>query len=328
MRILCLRLTIACLAAAACLAATAPLSAATGAGKTYLLAVGICPPYRSDIPTEACDAGVDQIAQNLGDAFDIAPENIVRLTGAKATGTSFLSTLSTLGERLKEDDRLILYLIAHGDTFGQWAGYYGGGTAVAEISQSFFRPDDYVLVFWTQDEPTVPALALAQKDWLTVDEIVEAVEALPARVALILDSCSSGRTFTGFHLGTREFEQIDFVLASAGSEQISNLSPAKTMPLFTEELVNAIDLPSVDTFGEAVAHAQMTTVLRATALCSALTLTPATFAQVFPGVRVPVEATHDGLVSPPLWLCSQVPSVADFSGEMSDMPLYRRSATQ
>jgi hypothetical protein len=37
----------------------------------------------------------------------------------------------------------------------------------------------------------------------------------------------------------------------------------------------------------------------------------------------PNEVTHDGLVSPPLWMCSQVPSVADFSGEMSGQRLYQ-----
>jgi hypothetical protein len=31
------------------------------------------------------------------------------------------------------------------------------------------------------------------------------------------------------------------------------------------------------------------------------------------------------MVSPPLWLCVQVPSVADFTGEMSETPLYRKA---
>ena len=52
----------------------------------------------------------------------------------------------------------------------------------------------------------------------------------------------------------------------------------------------------------------------------------ATFTQMFPGVPVPAEATHDKMVSPPMWLCVQVPSVADFSGKMSALPLYRKAA--
>ena len=47
---------------------------------------------------------------------------------------------------------------------------------------------------------------------------------------------------------------------------------------------------------------------------------------MFPGVPVPAEATHDKIVSPPMWLCVQVPSVADFSGKMSAVPLYRKTA--
>ena len=327
MHILSLRLLIACLAVATGLAVAAPLSAASGAGKTYLLAVGICPPYRHDIPVDACKTAIDAIVDNLGDALDIAKANIVTLADDKATGPGFLAALADFGARLTSNDRLILYLIAHGDMFGQWANYYGAGGAIGEVGDRFYRPDDYVLVFWTKDEPRVPALALAEKDWLTVDEVIDAVDALPAKVALILESCSSGRAFTGFHIGSRQSERIDFVLASTGAGQISNLNPGRSMPLFTEEFANALDLPTVDTLGEAVAHAQVTTVLRATALCSTITVPTAIFAQIFPGVPVPAEVTHDGLVSPPLWLCSQVPSVADFSGEMSAMPLYRGVAT-
>ena len=52
----------------------------------------------------------------------------------------------------------------------------------------------------------------------------------------------------------------------------------------------------------------------------------AIFAQMFPGVPVPAEATHDKLVSPPMWLCVQVPSVADLSGKMSALPLFGKTA--
>ena len=142
-------------------------------------------------------------------------------------------------------------------------------------------------------------------------------------MSLILKSCSSGRTFAGFHLNTQDSERIDYVLVSAGAEQIANLDSAKTIPLFTEALTDALDLPMVDTFGEAVSQARMSTVLQATALCSTMTIPQKTFELVFPGMTVPNAVTHDGMVSPPLWMCSQVPSVADFSGEMSGRTLYQ-----
>jgi hypothetical protein len=320
---------IAGLALAAVLVAVAPAlsGSKSGQGKTYLFAVAVCPPYREEFPPSVCKAAVKAVVDNFSDALAIAEEDIVTLTDEKSTGTGFLAALADLGKRLTSADRLILYLNAHGDTFGLWSGHYGVSGPIGAINARI-DPDDYVLVFWTKDEPRVPALALAQKDWLTVDEVADALDALPAKAAVILDSCSSGRAFSGFHLNSKDSKRIDFVLASAGFEQISNLNLARTMPLFTEQLVNALNLPMVRELGQAVAHARMTTVLQATALCSTMIIPVATFAEMFPGVPVPAEATHDQMVSPPLWLCVQVPSVADFTGEMSGTPLYRKATAK
>ena len=327
MRIPSLRLAITALAVAGGLAVAAPAqSAETPAGKTYLLAVGICPPYRHDIEVVVCKNAVDAVVKEFGEALGIAKEDIIALVDEQATGPGFLAALADLGKRLTSADRLVLYLNAHGDNFGLWADYYAASGPIGEINQRFHDREDYVLVFWTKEEPAVPALALAQKEWLTVDEVVDAIEALPAKVALILESCSSGRTFAGFHLNAQDSERIDFVLVSAGAEQVSNLNSAKTIPLFTETLTNALDLPMVDTLGEAVSHARMATVLQATALCATMTIPQKIFTLVFPGMPVPNEVTHDGMVSPPLWMCAQVPSVADFSGEMSLRTLYQGAA--
>jgi len=313
------------LAVLAVLVGATPISAASEpvAGKTYLLAVGICPPYRTDVPVVVCRNAVDAVVKEMGEAFAIAPDDIVALVDEKATGPAFLEALASLGARLTSADRLVLYLNAHGDRFGLWADYYGAPGAIGEINQRLYDRNDYVLVFWTREDPAVPALALAQKEWLTVEEVVEAIDALPAKVALILESCSSGRTFAGFHRNARDSERMDYILASAGAEQIANLDGARTIPLFTGVLTDALDLPMVDTFGEAVSHARMSTVLQATALCATMTIPQGVFSLVFPGMPVPSEVTHDGLVSPPLWMCSQVPSVADFSGEMSGRRLYQ-----
>lgn len=318
---------LAALAVAIGLAAAAPARATEAPGKTYLLAVGICPPYRTDIAVAVCANSVKAVVDNFGDAFRIPKENIVALTDEKATGPGFLAALADLGRRMTATDRLILYLNLHGDSFGLWSSYYGAASGtVGEVGRRFYADDDYVLVFWTKEEPKVPLLALAEKDWLTVEEVMDAIDALPGKVALILDSCSSGRSFAGFNRAYNRQDQIDFLLVSAGAEQVANVNVAKTMPVFTEMLTSALDLPMVDTFGEAVAHARMATVLQATAICSTTTFDTALYAVMFPGRPVPNTRTHDGQVAPPLWLCAQVPSVADFSGEMSAMPVFRGPA--
>lgn len=304
--------------------ATSDASAAGAAsGKTYLLAIGICPPYRRGIPVVVCQNAVDAVIKEFGEALEIDKRDIISLVDEKATGLGFLAAIADLRARLKPEDRLVLYLLAHGDTFGVWADYYGAPGPIAEINKDFHDPEDYLLVFWTKDEPTVPALSLAQKEWLEVDEVVDAIETLPAKVAVILESCSSGKIFGGFHRNARGSEKIDYLLVSAGAEQIANLNDGKTMPLFTQSLTNALDLPLVDTLGEAVSHARAMTTLHATAQCATMTMQQSIFPLVFPGVTVPNEATHDGMVSPPLWMCAQVPSVADFTGDMSAMRLYQ-----
>jgi hypothetical protein len=297
-------------------------------GKTYLLAIGICPPYRHGIPVVVCKNAVDAVVKEFGEALEIDKSDIVALVDEKATGPGFLAAIADFKARLTPDDRLVFYLLAHGDTFGVWADYYGAPGPIAQINQDFHDPDDYLLVFWTRDEPTVPALSLAQKEWLEVDEVVDAIETLPAKVAVILESCSSGKIFGGFHRSARSSERIDYLLVSAGAEQIANINDGKTMPLFTQSLTNALDLPLVDTLGEAVSHARAVTTLQATAQCATMTMPQRIFPLVFPGLTVPNEATHDGMVSPPLWMCAQVPSVADFTGEMSATVLYQKPPPQ
>jgi hypothetical protein len=294
----------------------------TPVGKTHLLAVGICPPYRHDIPVEVCRNAVKAVVKEVGEALTIPKDNVVALVDEQATGPGFLAALADLGKRLTADDRLVLYLNAHGDSFGLWADYYGAPGPIAAVNAQYDR-EDYVLVFWTKEDPAVPALSLMQKEWLTVEEVVDAIEALPAKVALILESCSSGKTFAGFHIAARDSERIDYMLLSAGPEQISNLNSGLTIPLFTEAFTQALDLPMVDTFGEAVGHARMTTVLHATALCATMTVPQKSFSLIFPGMKVPNVTTHGGDVSPPLWMCAQVPSVADFTGVMSGTKLYQ-----
>ncbi len=297
-------------------------------GQVYLLAVGICPPYRTDIPVSVCSNGVKAVADSFGEALDIDTANIVTLHDEQATARNFLRVLADLGERLTSRDRLILYLNGHGDSFSQWARYYGQGGVIAEINDRYTDPNADLVVFWTKEQPTVPALALANEDWLTVADIVDAIVELPGRVALILESCSSGRVFDSFHRHARQAERIDYIVASSGSEQLSNINSGQTMPLFTEQLTGALDMPMVRDFGAAVELARIMTVQMAVAICATQTVPKDMFTGMYPGLTVPSAVDQEGSVLMPLWACGQVPSVADLTGNMTNWPLYAgRSAT-
>ncbi len=291
------------------------------AGKNYLLAVGICPPYRKDIPVEVCSNGVEALAVRFSQRLGIEKADIITLTDASSTGANFLRTLSDLAGKLTAEDRLILYLNAHGDAFSEWAHFFDDSGMIAQVNKTYVRPDEDVIVFWTRDEPAVPALALAAREWLTVSEIVDAIETIPARVALMLDSCSSGRVFGGFHRHVKRSDRIDYILASAGSQQVANINPGETMPLFTQQLVYALDVPGVHDFGAAVDFARITTVQMTQSMCATQTVSRSVFARMFPNLAVPAATDLEGNVSLPLWSCAQVPSVADYSDKMTSMPL-------
>lgn len=291
-------------------------------GALHLLAVGVCPPYRKHIPVEVCRNSVNTIAKNVKENLKIEPDNIKVLLDEQTTGKNFLATLDNYKKTLKANDRLIVYMLLHGDAFHLWADSYDHAGVVGQVNETFVPPNEDILVFWTQEEPTVPALALAEKDWLTAAEVASELDAIEAQVALILDSCSSGLFFQRMADKALEVDNIDFMLTSAGAEQVSNFDTAVRISLFARELGDAINLPYVRNLGQAIEHARMTTVLHATAQCTDLLVKADQFKIMFPKLPIPSVQTADGKVTPALWSCAQVPSVVDLKGKVSALQIY------
>lgn len=290
-------------------------------GDIHLLAIGVCPPYRKHIPVDVCRRSIRHITKNVMGNLEIRQENIKVLLDEESTGRNFLQTLAAYKENLSGNDRLIVYMLLHGDAFHLWADHYRSNAVVSEVNQTFVQPDEDILVFWTRNEPTVPALALAQKDWLTATEVADALDAVDAEVALLLDSCSSGLFFRKMADRALKVDNLDFIMTSAGPQQGANFDAGFQMSLFARELGDAISLPDVRNFGQAVEHARMTTVLHATAQCTDLLMTPEEFKVTYPALPVPAERTSDGQVSPALWSCVQVPTFVDLSGKVSDLTI-------
>lgn len=286
-------------------------------GELHLLVVSVCPPYREQIPVEVCRNSAKQVAESFKDNLPIEAKNIITLTDEAATGAHFMQTLDRLRSVTTASDRVIIYLQLHGDAFHVWAKYYQPNPVVQSINENFVKPNEDVLVFWTKDEPSVPAIAIAQRDWLTAGELIEAMDAVDAKVSLILDSCSSGLFFRALTQKALATDNIDYILTSAGAEQSSNFDASLRVSLFARELSESIALPTVRTFGEAVEQARITTVLNATAYCSKAIVSPNDYRMMFPLLTIPSAKTADGKVAPPLWFCAQVPSVVDLSGVTS-----------
>lgn len=290
-------------------------------GELHFLAVGVCPPYRKLIPVEVCRKSVDRVVTNIKENLSIDPDNITILLDEKSTGPNFLATMEDYRKKLSSNDRLMVYLLLHGDAFDLWQSYYKPTGAVEQINRGFVRPEEDIMVFWTRNEPSVPALALAEKHWLTASEIAQALDSLDAQVGLILDSCSSGLYFQRLTDRALGADNIDFVLTSAGTEQFSNFDPDVHISLFAREFGAAIDLPYVRTLGQAIEHARMTTVLHAAAQCTDFLIDGDAFRLLFPHLPVPNVQTSDGKVTPAQWACVQVPNVVDLSGKVSALQI-------
>lgn len=301
-------------------AMTSDVRSAYADGKTVLLAVSVCPPYRDHIPTQVCRNAAEAIAGKLAPALGIAADDVTILVDADSTARNVLKTLEHYSATLTADDRLLFYLNLHGDAFYLWADAYRLTGQIKRIDEEYFSPREDVLVFWTAEEPAVPALALAQKDWLTVADLAAALGRISAKVGLILDSCSSNLWFASMKARVDDVGSIDFVATSSGSEQVSNFDASLQIPLFTQQLTAALHLPTALTFGQAVEQARVATVLDATALCATAAMPQAQYMALYSRPSPP--AGPGGLVTPPLWYCAQVPIAIDFSGELSERPLH------
>jgi hypothetical protein len=81
-------------------------------GKTVLLAVGVCPPYRKNIPVKVCRNWVKSIVKEFSHAFGIDKADIIALTDEESSGQNVLKVLDELSKTLTADDRLVFYLRA------------------------------------------------------------------------------------------------------------------------------------------------------------------------------------------------------------------------
>jgi len=286
-----------------------------------LLAVSACPPYRLDVPPQVCINAVHSVADGLGEALDIQKDHIVKLTGQMATGPNVLDAIRQLAENSGPEDYLIFFLSGHGGTYSEWARFSADPQDLREINKTADTPLDYILVFWSDEKPAVPALSLKEQIYVPASALLDALDLFKGKYGIILDSCSSNLAFEQFVKGHHEREKFDFLLTSAGSNQISNINFAGTAPLFTENLVKALDAPSVVFLGEAIDHARAMTTMSAVGVCSSLTIPIEEYSLVFPRHPKLKMSYKDEEVGLPFWYCSQVPSVHDTTGFLSNLRL-------
>ncbi len=242
-----------------------PVTAGSGP-RTHLLAVGICPPWKSGgRVSPACANNVAAIKQVVGSALGTAEADIHTLLNAAATYDGLDRAFDKMAGRAGPGDRVILYFSVHGGALHQLADYR------SELRRSgTFAPlhDTGVLMLWTEAQPFTTLSALAAKQWIAGSDLARMIDRIEAaELIVVLDSCNAAIEFDAFAsvVGAKS-TQRRAVVASALSWQFANFDRSGSMALFTSNLAPAIATGS-SSFARAVDAAARKTRADAEALC-------------------------------------------------------------
>lgn len=141
--------------------------------KTYALVVGISK-YKNIISLRYADDDARLFAKCLIDQQICKKENISLLIDSVATTSSFYKELSIIKNKIKPNDKLIIYFAGHGDV-------------ETEIESGFLLP-------YNSEANNYPATAI---DITMLEKYVNAFVAKNAKVILITDACRSGNLVGG-----------------------------------------------------------------------------------------------------------------------------------
>ena len=241
-------------------------AAAASDRRTHLLAVGICPPWKTGGQTSpACANNVAAIKKAIGPALGVNDADAHTLLDAEATYSGLDGALDRIATRAGPSDRVVLYFSVHGGALHQVADYR------SELQHSgTFEPihDTGVLMLWTLEQPFTTVSALEAKQWISGSDLARMIDRIEAaKLIILLDSCNAAIEFDAFaSLDTATEKQRRAIVASARSWQFANFDRSGSMALFTSNLAPAISA-AASSFAEAIEAAADKTRADAKTLC-------------------------------------------------------------
>lgn len=197
----------------------------------YVLAIGICPPWKPEITQKICKNAIDSIISTLKTHSKIPlPDSHIKiLLDADATYKGLGEALSWMQQQGDNND---IHLI-----FGN---FHAGAT---QPNTDTLDEAHENIVLWTEEVPFSTQAAIIQKQWIVSSELRDAINSIPGKKIVIIDACES--EIIEEDLMRREFHSVhtnpqEAVIVSAGSEQLAHLNLDITMALFTDQLIQAI----------------------------------------------------------------------------------------
>ena len=267
-------------------AADLTASETIGYGKTQVIALSSCPPYRPDL-AGVCATVVNRFTEVMRDTLKIPPENITALVGEDTSYANFTKVLADKQAKTTKDMRTIFFLNVHGMIDHMEADSSG-------------IQDHELIALWTPEKPFAVQAAIAQKQWMLSSDLRDIIDTFEGEKIIIIDSCHAGAAEADLkhHPIAKDIDNNEAVIVSAGAEEYAHLTADQGMALFTARLADVIEGGSAD-WGHALRISRKLTEKESYEICK---VTPECS-------QIPKE----------LW--TQTPRIYDPEGLLEKMPI-------
>lgn len=284
--------------------------------KVHLLTISACPPHNLHIPLEVCRNTSEMVAWSLMQALSVPSENVVSLVNDDATGEIVLKRLTAYAQELDESETLIVYLNAHGARYADWLKANVPSPEIRKMVSGSLPSDSYTLQFWSESPVGLPPVALANQTLVPFDDVMAMLGAIPARVALILDSCYAELA----SISDRP-ENLELLVVASGDDQVANVTRDGRASLFGYALAEALSGTDSATLGGALSAATERTVEMAREACGSMKVSRDVFAMILPDEPLPSDAEGDRDIALPDWYCVQVPATFVYNEAIWNLPM-------
>jgi len=230
-----IRSCVAAVAAASLVAlATASGAVASSNPTTHVLAMAACPPWKviegdpdaTRQMAESCKNDVDAMVAALRKSLAVDPANITTRLNADADSAGVRQAMTTLAERAKREDRVVIYFNFHG---GNVDANYNG-----------YDIEDEVLAMYTATEPEDFKHATRKGDWMAMKSVRDLVNEIDAEeIVLIFEVCevSAGLKNFRYNMGRRyqrDWNGREAIIFTSRGDQAATFNEEGTLALFTE----------------------------------------------------------------------------------------------
>lgn len=299
-----------------CILLLPPTHAKAPSGETHLLTISICPPDNLHISIEVCENTAEIVAESFTQALSIPSQNVTSLVNENAQGDMVLIHLAAYGKVLNENDTLIVYLNAHGSRYSDWLMANVPNPEIRNTVSGTLPMETYALQFWSEESVGLPPVALSNHILVPLDDIMAVLGAIPARVALIIDSC-----YAELAVVADRPKNLELLVVASGSEQVANVTENHNSSLFGFALAGMLSHGDFTTLGDALSAAGTLTTELARDICGRMTVSQDVFDMILPAEPLPSEVGEDGKVALPDWYCVQVPATHAYGNAIMDMPV-------